>query len=369
MRKSVILCAVALLLGTAGLKAQHVAWSVDFATVFNNREGGNEQTPDQTFFFTKVAPEVGIEGKWGGMKHTVKGGVAWYQPVNDQGRGYKVLPTVYYRLDSKQWTVAFGAFPRVMARELPKFMWSDSLNYSQPNIRGALANYHNHNGFVEMFLDWRQLQSRTKREAFNFDVSTEWNFSSPHFLLGANVQYSHLAKSSNPDVDEGVNDDFMAYPYVGLQWNERRWRKAPSFRVTAGAVLARERARVDDKWINHQGFVATARAKYKRIDVREEFYAGKDLMPLYPRFGSLLNLGDPYYRSKVYSRTDVNFAIVDNSIINFTASLNLHVTDETVGFWQQLSLRMYIDNNLWSKRGKHGQLLKSGKGSVFNPYL
>ena len=38
---------------------QKLTWSVDFGTVFENREGDNYYSPDQTIFFTRLSPEVG----------------------------------------------------------------------------------------------------------------------------------------------------------------------------------------------------------------------------------------------------------------------------------------------------------------------
>ena len=90
------------------------------------------------------------------------------------------------------------------------------------------------------------------------------------------------------------------------------------------------------------------------------FYRGKDLMPLYPRYGSKLNLGDPYYRNKTYSRTDLVFHIVSNRFVDLTGSLVFHASDKTTGFWQQVSCRFYIDNRLWKRRGDN-EYLRSGR--------
>ena len=61
--------------------------------LLNNREGGEDRTtPDQTFFFTRLAPEAGISMLDG--THVLKGGIVWYQPMIDNLSGYKVLPTL-----------------------------------------------------------------------------------------------------------------------------------------------------------------------------------------------------------------------------------------------------------------------------------
>ena len=53
---------------------QELLWSVDYSTVLNNREGGDGETPDQTFFFARVSPEIGV-GLMNG-RHQLKGGVS-----------------------------------------------------------------------------------------------------------------------------------------------------------------------------------------------------------------------------------------------------------------------------------------------------
>ena len=85
MRKALVF--TILLIATAiSAAAQEVVYSVDFNTTINNREGGDEQTPDQTFIFTRLNPEVGVklvDDNQG--THLLKGGVVWYQPMHDGG--------------------------------------------------------------------------------------------------------------------------------------------------------------------------------------------------------------------------------------------------------------------------------------------
>ena len=65
------------LMGVAYGNAQEVVWSVDFDSHFANREGGDELRPDQTFLFTRLAPEIGIQLGNQRNGHTLKGGVSW----------------------------------------------------------------------------------------------------------------------------------------------------------------------------------------------------------------------------------------------------------------------------------------------------
>ena len=159
-----LLAILTLLLALPPLAAQEVEWSIDANTLLSNREGGNDATPDQTFIFTRLAPEVGISMLNG--EHQLKGGVAWYQPMIDDLSGYKVLPTLYYRYNRADgWHVTMGLMPRsLMVERMPRYLWSDSLGYCQPNLRGIMAQYIKPNGYAEAVVDWRQMQTERQRE-------------------------------------------------------------------------------------------------------------------------------------------------------------------------------------------------------------
>ena len=346
-----------LLLIIPSLAAQEVEWSVDASVMMNNREGGEDcTTPDQTFFFTRLAPEVGFS--LNDAEHVLKGGVVWFQPMIDNLEGYKVLPTLYYRYNNADgWHVTAGLMPRsLMVERMPRYMWSDSLNYYQPNMRGIMTQFIKPAGYAELAIDWRQMQTKNRREAFTAMLNSDWRIAGP-VRLGGHIQYSHLAMSRNHAEDEHVNDDLIFNPMLSLDLSHRTW--LDSLRFSAGAVIAMDRDRGEDRWHNHAGVVATATARWRWLQLDETFYSGKDLMPLYPLYGSQLNLGDPYYSYSTYSRTDLVFHIVDNRFVDFTGSLTLHATSKTTGFWQQVTCRFYIDSSLWKRRHDR-DYLKSG---------
>ena len=337
-----------LALAVPALSAQEVEWSIDASMLLNNREGGEDHTtPDETIFFTRLAPEIGISMLNG--EHVLKGGIVWYQPMIDDLSGYKILPTLYYRYNgSDGWHVTAGLMPRsLMVERMPRYLWSDSLNYVQPNLRGIMAQLTKPAGYAELAVDWRQMQTEKQREAFAIMLNTDWRIAGP-LRLGGHAQYSHLAMSRNHGEDEHVNDDLVINPMLSLDLSHRT--ALDSLRFAAGAIIAMERDRGIDEWEKPAGFVATATARWRWIQLDETFYSGKELMPLYHKFGSQLILGDPYYHNKTYSRTDHIFHIVSNRFVDLTGALTLHATEKTTGFWQQIACRFYIDSNLWKRR-------------------
>ena len=328
--------------------AQELEWSIDASILFNNREGGEDSTtPDQTVLFTRLAPEVGLSMLNG--EHVLKGGVVWYQPMIDDLSGYKVLPTLYYRYNNDNgWHVTAGLMPRsLMVERMPRYLWSDSLNYCQPNLHGIMAQLIKPSGYAELAVDWRQMQTERQREAFTLMLNTDWRIAGP-LRLGGHLQYSHLAMTLYHVEEQHVNDNVMINPMVTLDLSPRT--PLDSIRIAAGAIIDMERDRSNDQWESPAGFVASATARWRWIQLDETFYTGKELMPLYYKFGSQLILGDPYYLNKTYSRTDLTFHIVSNRFVDLTGSLSIHATEKTTGFWQQIACRFYIDSNLWKRR-------------------
>ena len=134
MRRRALTLLTLLLLALPSVVAQQLVWSVDFNSLFNNREGGDEARPDQTFVFTRISPELGVMlGRDTSNVHLLKGGVTWFQPLNDNLDGYKVLPVMYYQYRHAGagdcWRVTVGQLPRTLLMERaraarPSMWWS-----------------------------------------------------------------------------------------------------------------------------------------------------------------------------------------------------------------------------------------------------
>ncbi|MBO7609479.1 MAG: hypothetical protein J6S96_04685 [Muribaculaceae bacterium] len=335
-------------------QAQEVLWSVDFNTVLNNREGGDPLCPDHTFVFTRLAPEVGLTLDEG--RNSIMGGVAWFQPMNDHCTGYKVLPTVYYRFNNDRFNVELGMFPRAHMRErLPRYLWSDSLNYCQPNVRGAMFQWqHQRGGWLQAVFDWRLMQTETRREAFNFTLSGAVPVYK-HLWAEGHLYYNHLAKRKNAPEDEGVIDDATVNPMLALHTALGN----TALNIRAGAIIQFQQLRKEHRWRKPAAFTSTVNAQWRWLEIEESFTAGKNLFPHYYRFGSELNLGDPYYCSKVYSRTDLTVHAVRNNFVDLTATLTYHASDRCTGFWQQVACRFYIDSSIWKNKSEKRPPLKS----------
>lgn len=345
--------------------AQEVTWSVDFDSVFDNREGDNSITDTKTFFFTNLAPEIGLKFT---KTDRIAGGVVWNQPIGNEWEGHRISPTLYYRHDGRRWSMSMGMFPRTQLREqLPGFLWCDSLKYFQRNIRGVLVQYGSPDAFIDFYLDWRQLQTETKREAFNIVFHGQWRPGGSSFMLGGHAMMNHFALTKNAPDDQHIVDNFLVNPYVGLDLS--RATALDSLTIRAGALMTIERNRAYDTWKAPAGAWLEILGEWKWLGLKNSLYAGGRLFPSYGELGAALYQGEPFYQKGFYNRTDIYASIIRNEWVNLTASLDFNVTSGgDMIFYQRLLLRVYLDRlncPLTKKQKKHQPHLSP----ISNPYL
>ena len=362
-------------------------WGVDARTVFDNREGDQTYSPQQTIFFSRLSPSLGVRFAKSehekinndGIKkkytdvHKLVAGTHYIQPIGIGYKENKFVPTAYYTLShyiekerkrdstviwidgyntpkTRYWSVSFGMIPRrLMFQRLPEILWSDSMDYYNPNIRGILLQcVKNGLAFHELSLDWRSLQSSEQREAFNVNYNFVKRFRSglpstiDPFFIGGNAQLNHLAKRNPAPEGEGVNDDMFAYPYIGWDFSDKT--VFDRFRIKAGYAVSFDRCRAIGDWEVDGGLLADLHLLWKKIGIIETLYAGNKQFPLYPMYGSLLNMGDPHYQSSVYSKTSVYSPIVENRYVSFGAFLDFHVTKEGTSCYQRVVLNVNLGN-------------------------
>lgn len=347
LRLSKLLMALLLSLAAGGsAQAQKFEWGGEFATIFDNREGSAEHTAAETYFLTRLAPEIGISFNHG--HHRVMGGAVWTQPIGCEWDGHRISPTLYYRYESRKVKGSLGMFPRTqLMRPLPEYLVSDSVSYFQHNLRGALLQTQGRDGFFEFLLDWRGMQTETRREAFTIVAQGEWQRRGRVFLAGGTAMMNHLAKVKNAPADQYVIDNFIANPYVGIDFMPllRQWRHWGQLSLRAGALMSLTRDRADMNWRTATGLRAELNATFWRLTLRNVTWAGNHpLFPLYSRLGSQLSEGEPYYASKWYNRTELSGLIVSyKKMIDLRAELDFHLADQNdFMFYQRIILTVKI---------------------------
>ena len=140
----------------------------------------------------------------------------------------------------------------------------------------------------------------------------------------------------------GVNDDMFAYPYIGWDFSDKT--VFDRFRIKAGYAVSFDRCRAIGDWEVDGGLLADLHLLWKKIGIIETLYAGNKQFPLYPMYGSLLNMGDPHYQSSFYSLTSIYSPIVQNQHVSFGAFLDFHVTKEGTSCYQRVVLNVNLGN-------------------------
>jgi len=341
-------------LSLTSVSSQELEWSIDMNAVFKNAEVENSETPGKTNIFTRITPQIGVSID--SARHRIMGGVTWYQPMNDHMHGYKVVPALYYQYKNSEKGLNFkiGMIPNERP-SLPIYLCSDSVNRMSPNVYGISTSLTKPHFLLSAMLDWRQIMTTHRREAFMVLGDIGWrnsntaNVGDNYIIVASTIAYNHLARSGAKPEGEGVVDNFIAYPRVlYTHW----WRNA-SICIEAGMLLSCDRDRVaEKKWLTQAGFFGSVVGNWKWLTVYQSIYAGKRQMPLYERYGSLLYQGESFFRDKFYSRTVLSATIFSTDYININAQLSFHATDKTTAFWQQLAVRFYLDRSLWGKYKK-----------------
>ncbi len=339
---SILLAGVAAL-GTWAQDAAplHLWWDVDFSTIFDNREGDSRYTDTKTFFQTQLAPEIGVCFNSSDAVHRVAGGAVWTQPIGAEWDGYRISPTLYYRYEKNNGlSASIGMFGREqLIRPLPNYIWNDSIYYTQHNIRGAMIQYAGRKGFFEAILDWRGMQSRSRREAFNIIAQGEWT--GRKLVAGGVAMMNHLARSAEASDDQHVVDNFLVNPYIGIQSG----RENAGGYLHLGLLASLSRDRGDSDWLSRAGVWLDGAVNWRWFEARNTLYAGGALFPLYSRYGALLDQGEPYYASKWYDRLSVAGNLISTGRVALKASLDFNLAENNFTFYQRLLLRIAVGSS------------------------
>ena len=358
MRKLLIIWAF--ILGVGYANAQTFLYDVDFVTNFDNREMHHPYEDSQTLFGVRLTPTVGLgfNDSIGGT-HKFMAGVSYVQPFGAKWRDCTVTPTVYYQFEAKGFRLNFGFVPYDFLTEaLPDYLRSDSLAFAYPNIQGVLFQYRNKWGHADLFCDWRGMMSHETREAFRIVGGGKFHYD--WLFAGGYAQLNHL--SHNADSILGVCDDIVINPLAGVSLGHLTPLDSLALQVGYIGSFQRDR-RAEQQWFAH-GFHADFCLVWRFIGLRNEFYIGKNQMPLYPQYGQVLNQGDPKYQAEIYNRTDLFFYLIRRPFVTAYAGWNLlYVHGHGLSNQQQVVCRFSLEPLMqWTKMTKDERLESRKRG-------
>lgn len=325
--------------------AQKVNWEIDFRTIFDNREGNSEITSSRTFFMTQLSPQIGLSLE--NNKHSVAGGIVWTQPIGNEWNGYKISPTLFYQYKNKGVNGLLGMFPRdLLYKQVPDYIWNDSTYYVQRNVRGGAFINTGKKGYLQAILDWRGMQTKSQREAFNFIFMGELHNNHPlQFGVGTVLMINHLALSEGAGSEQGVVDNILYNPFLTFSFN-KLCPSIDNLALHVGILGTLTRDRIgDNMWKTPAGVWIDADFRWKWLQLHQQIYAGSRLFPYYQQYGNILYQGEPYFTSSFYSRSEIRGFIFDKSFISLQASLDFHVTSSDFMFYQRVILNIKFDGS------------------------
>ena len=318
------------------------AYDTDFLLYFDNREyDGTPGQRSQTIFGVRLAPEIGVKiADSTEAVHKLMAGVSYNQPFGASWGKITVKPTIYYRIETKGFDINLGFVPYKYLKEtLPEYILSDTISYYNSNLQGALFQYESKYGFASLMADWRGMYSYETREAFRVIATGQYKYKG--LQIGGYAMLNHLA---NSEQEFGVYDDIMLNPYVGFNIAEYI-QPIDSFNIRIGYIGGFQRERSTETSYFTHAVNAELFFRWRFLGLKQSVYYGNSLYPLYEKQKTTLNMGDPWYNSKLYSRTDLFVYLYNNRFVNCYFSLNLHLNETgKINFQQQLIAQFNLAN-------------------------
>ena len=261
-------------------------------------------------------------------------------------------PIAYYHFNYRGFDAGMGAIPytrRIMP--MPEWLMYDSLTYMHPNIQGALLQYRDQRGFVEFMCDWRGAQTETRREMFRLVLNGQYQYK--WLQVGGLAHMNH--KAGFATTHEPVTDDVHAHAFAGFDVTQ--YVPLDSLSLRAGYIFGWERDRgTNESFLNH-GLIIELYANWWFLGVKNTFYYGDNLEPLRARNVNAC-LGDPFYQSRIYNRTDLFVYLYRSSFVNFYFSWNMHYDGMRLQHQQQMIVRFQLQPLMEELAGKQKPYLR-----------
>ena len=313
-----------------GESPMEVVFGAESFNFFDNREVHSPYQRSQTLFGSRLGVELGLRSD----ANTIMVGVTGVKDFGQSGLAHEDF-TFYYHYAEGRVTGAFGSLPRtLLRRELPDIFVSDSIRYYSPTLHGVLLQYTTENGYAEVYCNWLGKQGEREREVF--EIVTDGRFGSKGYYAGWCAQLLHFSVPRHA-MGEQVYDKIMLNPHVGFERSGLRWADAIS--IEGGLMLSLNRDRRYMVWQAPMGFLGEARVRKGRVELHERLYAGNPQLTDYETFGNALHRGDPYYRSGLYSRTDIRLYLLSRPTVQCYAGASFHLTEGALDTSQQVILR------------------------------
>lgn len=336
-----IISVLALVAGVNTLVAQELDYGVNFVTLFDNTEyAGMEHQWSETLFSARLTPVAKL--KWESGNELVVAS----DFTRDFGHETDFMSDTniqfYYRYKAPQVRLLAGIFPRTEMRGLKSDLFFDhNYRYYHNTLSGVLARKESASGesFIEFAMDYNGKRTETTREAFA--IMTSARYAEHAAYVGYDIMIGHYAKDYDLTTDDGVVDNFLLTPFVGI--------KAGNFDVGVKYVQSVQRDRIaENVWECPKGVELYASLVYNNFMVQNVTYLGEAPFVYYGRYGKDLYHGLQHYASSQGGYYDaVTFSYREN-FANKSVLLDIGITVEGDGIaWgtrQWLCVSVMLDS-------------------------
>lgn len=328
---------IILALGLAlGARAQNIVAGVEFETRFDNREYTScDFGESSTLFGFGFSPEAGIE--WA-EKNRLMVGMNLTHDFGDENGISSVELMVYYQFSHPNWQVNAGIFPRSkMMGSYSEAFFDDRTTFYHDPLQGLLAFWRSteSDSYAEFLIDWEGLRSKTQREKFRILAEGRWDNS--RFYAGSSLMMLHYAKTLEERSDEGVVDNLLVNPHVGMRL-KGNWH----FEARLGYLQALQRDRITESgWITPKGGELHLSLARWGFELSNRLYIGENLLPLYGRYGEDLYEASTFYGTteKIYNRTALSYGrTFFKDTLSVEAALVAHYDGVGMGLQQVLKI-------------------------------
>lgn len=319
MKKSIILFFI---LTTFLARSQNLEYRVQFEGIGDNREFTQPFAYPQTILGTRGAFELGVTFD----QHRLRGGLSHLFEFGSDPDAQKPKLILYYQFLDTDKEFIFGAFPRRDKIDFPLAMLTDTLLYYRPNIEGFYGKINWGWGHQLGFVDWVGRQTEIQREQFMAGSSGEISYK--NLFLQNYILMFHNAHDKMLDPEQHIKDYFGTVIQGGFR-TPVEFAVQGSLKIGLLTSLYRERG-ITDGFLTSNSFFAEANARYRNFGIKSVMNVGG---------GHQFILGDPYYRAKNYSRTDLTWYFINHEKVKAKFNLSMHIVDwETLDQQQQLSI-------------------------------
>ncbi len=293
---------IALCLSSVQLStAQSFEWSLRLDTKFDNREydgvGYLGTVPSVTFFSVRLAPVVGVGFGFGGH-HSIMAGASYTLDMGVAASNRDPEPLMYYNYHSSRYGLWAGKFERRhLVGAYSRAIYAGSYSFYDNVIDGFALQFHPRRGKLELVLDWDGMGSSTMRESFRILSAGEYapfdEGAMRWLVAGYSFDMYHLA--SRTGMGDGVVDHILVDAWGGAAL-ERVFPWFDRLTLKTGWTGAFDRERQGgNRWLTPGGVTFDVTVQKKRVGIRNMFYSGELLMPLWHTYGSRIYKGDPFF--------------------------------------------------------------------------